>query len=226
MGVFVQFAGETGEMASLRPGATLAHLVLYLVAVDLGRLVGSQADGVFFFWPAAGLAALWLMDARSREQVWFSSALLVVGTTVLDVALGVDPLAAVLYGIANLTVGLTVRAFSALTEGTSFWGRLPRRLAKTRDLIDVGIACAVAGAVSAVPGMAAALVNNGSVSGEDLVAWVVRNAASTFIVVTSVLGVLTTVFRAHARNGWAAILTPKLRRYWGLELVTVSVLSI
>jgi signal transduction histidine kinase len=213
-------------MASLRPGANLAHLALYLLAVDLGRLAGSHADGVFFFWPAAGIAALWLMDVRGRWQVLFASALLVAGTTVLDIALGVAPLASVVYGVANLTVGLTVRAFSARAEGSSYWDRPPRRLARPRDLIDIGIASAAASLASAVPGMLAVLIDTGDVSGAGLVAWVVRNTSSTFIVVTSVLGVLTTVFRSHARNGWAAVLTPKLRPHWRPELLTVSVLSL
>ena len=79
-----------------------------------------------FFWPAAGIAALWMLDAQNRQQVLLDATLLVAGTTVLDVILGVDLLPSLLFGIANLTVGLTVRVFSSLSEGASFWGRLPR----------------------------------------------------------------------------------------------------
>jgi signal transduction histidine kinase len=53
----------------------------------------------------------------------------------------------------------------------------------------------------------------------------VRNACSTFVVVASVLAMLTALLRAHARSGWAARLTPEPRRHWLPELVLASVAS-
>src|SRR4051794_6172729 len=111
-------------MVSKRLGASLAHLVIYLVALVLGRLTLPDG-GVFFLWPAAGVAALWMLDGRTRGQVLLDAALLVLATTVADIVLGVEPVASVLFGVANLTVGLTVRLFSARIEQLSFWGRLP-----------------------------------------------------------------------------------------------------
>src|SRR5689334_4284762 len=176
-------------MATLRPGSSLAHLALYLLAVDLGRVAGAHADGVIFFWPAAGLAALWMLDAQSRRELLVNSSLLVACNVVLLVtAFDIPPAAAVLFGLGNLTVGLTVRWFSARAEGASYWSRLPRRLARPRDLTDVGVASIAAAVTSAVFGVTAIAVGGGDPSWVTVVAWVVRNASSTFIVLASVLG--------------------------------------
>lgn len=213
-------------MVSRRLGPSLAHLAIYLVALVLGRLTLPDGGGVFFFWPAAGIAALWMLDGRTRGQVLQDATLLVAGTTIADILLGVDPVASVLFGLANLTVGLTVRVFSSRIEELPFWGRLPRRLAGPRDLAGVGLASVAAGLASAVPGLAAIQISSGSTSVEMAVAWVVRNSCSTFVVVASVLAVLTTIFRAHARRGWSAVLTPETRPHWVAELVAVGTLSL
>ena len=57
-------------------------------------------------------------------------------------------------------------------------------------------------------------------------AWVVRNTCSTFVVVASVLALLTALFRAHARRGWAARLTSEPRPHWQLELVVAATTSL
>src|SRR3954454_13957880 len=125
-------------MASRRSGASAAYVVVYTVALLLGRLAVTNSGGVVFFWPAAGVAALWLLSGRTRARVLCDAALLLTVTLVADVIMGVDLGPALLYAVANLLVGLVVRASSARLEHQSFWGPLPRRMASPRDLTAVG----------------------------------------------------------------------------------------
>jgi hypothetical protein len=150
-------------------------------------------------------------------------ALLVVGTTVLDVLLGVHPMAAALYGPANLVVGLTVRLTSSLLDGQPFWSLLPRRLAGVRDLWALGVAALAAALTGAVPGLLAVLVDTGNLTWGATAASVVRGSCSVFVMVAAVLGLLTTLFRARAKRGLSGMLTPQQRRFWGAELAVVVI---
>ena len=212
-------------MASRRRGATAAHLAIYVVALVLGRLTVPDGGGPVFFWPAAGVAALWMLSGRTRGQVLLDGALLLTATAVADVLLGVDTVAAVLFGLANLLVGVTVRAFSAILEQRSFWGRLPRRVANPRDLAGLGAASVAAALTSAIPGLVAVHLSSGTVTWDTTYGWVVRNTCSTFVVVAAVLGLLTALFRAHARRGWDALLVPEARPHWKIELIWVAAAS-
>jgi signal transduction histidine kinase len=213
-------------MALVRIHPTLGYLTVYLAAVGLERLALPEDSGLAFFWPAAGVAALWMLSGRTRGRVLLDGALVVLGTTVLDVLMGVDVVPAVLLGLANASVGATFRRTSSLLEGRPFWGQLPRRLAGPRDLWGLGIASTAAALISAVPGVLAVLAESGSLTWDTPAGWVARTACSAFIVVAAVLGLLTTLLRAHARRGWSAIMTPAPRRFWGVELVAVGTISL
>jgi signal transduction histidine kinase len=69
-------------------------------------------------------------------------------------------------------------------------------------------------------------VSTGSLTWGTAAAWLVRNTCSTFVVVASVLAMLTALMRAHARSGWAARLTSEPRRHWLAELVLAGVVSL
>jgi signal transduction histidine kinase len=212
-------------MASRRPGAPVAHLAIYVVALVVSRLTLPEGGGAVFFWPAAGVAALWMLSGRTRAQVVTNMALLLISTAVVDVAFGVGVVESVLFGLANLSVGITVRGCSSLLEHRSFWGPLPRRIATPRDLAGLGVASLAAGLASAVPGLLALSLGSGDLTWEGAIGWMVRNACSTFVVVAAVLALLTTLLRAHAKRGWTAILVPEERSYWVPELVFVGVAS-
>src|SRR4051812_33313671 len=209
-------------MASRRSGASAAYVVVYTLALVLGRLAVTNSGGVVFFWPAAGVAALWMLSGRSRARVLCDAALLLTVTVVVDVLMGVDVGPALLYAVANLFVGLVVRGSSARLEHRSFWGPLPRRMASPGDLAGLGAASVAAGLASAVPGLLAMRLSSGAVSEDQVFGWVVRNACSTFVVVAAVLGLLTMLMRAHAKRGWSAILVPEAREHWLTELVWVG----
>jgi hypothetical protein len=196
------------------------------VAVALGRFSVQSGTGLAFFWPAAGVAALWMFHGRTRAWTLVDGALLLASTAVVDVLMDISTWAAALFGLANLVIGLTVRAVSAMLEGLPFWGPLPRRVAGKRDLAGLGIAALAAAFASAPLGLAAAYVASGTLSGGTVAAWLVRNTCSTFVVVASVLAMLTALLRAHARRGWSARLTSEPRRYWVPELVLAGLVAL
>ncbi len=210
----------------LRWRGSLGHLAAYSVAALVGLMTLHDGSGLAFFWPAAGVAALWMLHGRTRHQVLLDAALLVASTTVLDLLMDIPLAAAVLFGLANLVVGLTVRAASARSERLPFWGALPRRMASKRDLAGLGAASLAAALTSAPVGLTAVYLSSGSLDLGIAGAWVARNTCSTFVVAASVLAMLTTLYRAHARNGWAAKLTSEPRRHWVAELVVATAIGV
>lgn len=204
----------------------MGYLASLLGAALVERLAVDGTAEPAFFWPVAGIATLWLLSGRTRAQVAFDGAVIVLGTAVIDVLLGVDLVPAVLLGLANTTTGLTVRRAWTLAEGKPMWGPVTRRLAGSRDLSNLGIASVAAGVASAIPGLLAVLAESGSLTWETAALWIVRGACSTFVGASCVLALLTAVFRAHAKRGLGAIFTASPRRHWTLELVAIALISL
>ncbi len=213
-------------MASRSASVALAYLTTYVVAMVLGLDSVLPGTGLAFFWPATGVAALWLLRGRTRDQVLLDGALLLAATVIVDALHDITLLGSALFGVANLVIALVVRLASARTEALSFWGPLPRSVSRKRDVRMLLIA-SFAAAVASLPFalLATYVETGGFVRGAGL-AWVVRNTCSTFVVVASVLALLTALFRAHARRGWAARLTSEPRPHWQLELVAAASVSL
>jgi hypothetical protein len=105
-------------MVSIRARArsTVGLLVAYVAAVVAGLSSLVPDSGLAFFWPAAGVGALWMLSARDRGHLLVDACLLWASTAVADVLMDVPLRSAVLFGLANLLIGLTLRAGSALSE--------------------------------------------------------------------------------------------------------------
>ena len=170
--------------------------------------------GLAFFWPATGVAALWLLRGRTARRSRSTAALLVLGTIVIDILMGSPPCRRVLFGLANLVVGVVVRMASSLHRGALLLGPAPRRWPRNATS-GPGVASRAAALVSAVPGLSgpARRERRLDLGGAGPV-WVVRNACSTFVVAPPSWRLLTALFRAHARRGWAPSAPPSPRRYW------------
>ncbi len=212
-------------MPPRRLGTTLAYVATFLVAALVGRMWGADEGGAAVFWPEGGVAALWMLSGRGRPQVTLDAALILVSSAALDVLLGEDVVPALLFGLANVVLAVTVRLFSARFEELSLWDPQPRRIATPRDLAGLGIASLAAAFASAIPGLVGVLVSTGELTWGLVAAWLARNFCSTFVVVAAVLALLTTLLRAHARRGWTAVLTPEARPHWLAELVTLAAIS-
>ncbi len=219
-------SSQTVLMSLVRFRVPWGYMTVYSVAVGLERLAMRDFTATAFFWPAAGVAALWMLRGRTRQQVVLDASLIVLLTAALDVLLGVDLVPALLFGLANLVVGATIRHSSSVIEHLSYWGPQPRRLARTRDLSNLAIAAGVAGLASAAPGLLGLFIETGRLTRGQVALWVVRDACSTFLVVAAVLALLTAVLRSHARRGVGAIFTPSPRRFWVHELALLTGISL
>ncbi len=207
-------------------GVALAYLTTYVAAMVLGLDSARTDGGLAFFWPATGVAALWLLRGRTRDQVVLDGALLLAVTIILEVLHDVSLLGAALFGLATLLIALTVRLGSARFEERSFWGTMPRRIAGRTDVRRLCLSSFAASVASLPFALAATWVETGGLVRGVGLGWVVRNTCSTFVVVASVLALLTALLRAHARRGWAARLIPEPRPHWQLELVAAVTISL
>lgn len=174
-------------MASVRMRASLGYMGVYLLAVVLGRMAVLENTGLALFWPAAGVGALWILSGTTRRQVALDAVLLFTSTTAFFLVTGMGPLAASLFGAANLAQGLVVRGLSALLKGLAYDADLRPGIRTSRDLIEL-IACSVLAATVGSPiGTAASWANTGAWTWLTVLGWVVRNACGIVVVAAALL---------------------------------------
>ena len=216
---------ETDNMPLVRFGATLGYLLLFLAAVVLGRTAVLEGTGLALCWPAAGVAAIWMLRGTTRRQVAGDASLLFASATLSFLVIGMTPGAAVLLGVANLLQGLVVRALRARFEQLPLTAPLTSGLATTRDLLWLVQASAVAATLSAPFGMTGAWLDDVDWSLMTVVGWVVRNSCGTFVVAGVGLAIVTAV-RAGPYRPFSSMLTTGPRRHSALELVAATALTI
>jgi len=120
-------------MPLVRIYAPVVYLCAYLAAIVLGRLAVLEASGLALFWPAAGVAALWMLRGTTTRQVALDAVLLFVSTALMHFLLGVDPLASTALAAANTAQGLVVRGLRSWWRGLRFLGPLAPRLTSGRS---------------------------------------------------------------------------------------------
>ena len=161
MGAFDPGTRETGvvDAKSIRPVS--GYLTVYVALFVLGRMAVLEGTGLALFWPAAGIAALWMLRGTTARQVAVDASLLLATGVALYLLLGIGPAPALLLSWANLIQGLVVRAFLAYTGGRRLLGPQPTALSTVRDLMYLGAGSVVAALASAPFGAAAAYLNTG-----------------------------------------------------------------
>ncbi len=216
---------ETGNMASVRMRASMGYLGVYLLAVVLGRTAVLENTGLALFWPAAGVAALWMLRGTERRQVALDATLLFTSTMVFFLLAGMGPLAASLFGAANLAQGLVVRGLSALLEQQAYADDLRPGIRTCRDLMEL-IACSVlAATVGSALGTAASWANTGSWTWLTVLGWVVRNSCGIVVVAAALLTFAGTR-RERQNDTFIGLLTVEPRRGAVVELVAAVALSV
>ncbi|MET0997408.1 MAG: ATP-binding protein [Marmoricola sp.] len=174
---------------------SLVCLVAYVAAMVVGRLVVLETTGLALLWPAAGVAALWLLQARTRPQLVRDAALL-FGATVLFFAVGVGSgvLVSVLLGIANLVQAAIVRVVFARARGHSLFGYLRPAVSDSRDMRTLVLAAGLAAFAGAPIGALAAAVQAGELAWSVPANWAIRNVCGILVptlVVLSLAGART-----------------------------------
>lgn len=204
-------------MAPARIRLLVVCLVGYVAAVVLGRLAVLQDTGLALFWPAAGVAALWVLRGRSSREVRLDGVLLMLTTTAYF-AWVVGPLAGLALGVANLGQGLVVRLLHARIVRRPFLGDQAPGIGTAWDMLRLAAVSVAAGVVGALPGSLAVEASGGTWTWMVPVTWVVRNACGTFVVAGAVLAVVSA--RREQRPGQPR-LTSEPRRGAGVELGAV-----
>ena len=204
-------------MAPARIRLLAACLVGYVAAVVLGRLAVLQDTGLALFWPAAGVAALWMLRGRTAREVALDGALLMLTTTAYF-AWSIGPLAGLALGVANLGQGLVVRLLHSRIVRRPFLEDQAPGIGTAWDMLRLAAVSVAAGVVGALPGSLAVEASGGAWTWMVPVTWVVRNACGTFVVAGAVLAVVSA---RRERPPGQPRLTSEPRRGTGVELGVV-----
>ncbi len=209
-------------MTPARIRVVVAWVGCYLVAVVLGRLAVLQDTGLALFWPAAGVAALWMLRGRSAREVTLDGVLLMVTTTAYFAWL-LGPLSGLALGVANLGQGLVVRLLHARLRRSPFLQDQAPGIRTAWDMIRFGVVATAAAVAGALPGSLAVETSGGTWTWLVPVTWVVRNACGTFVVAGAVLAVVST--RQDRRPGQPR-LTSETRSGAGVELGAMLAITV
>ncbi|BBH67267.1 hypothetical protein ACTI_39520 [Actinoplanes sp. OR16] len=128
--------------------ATAGFGVLYLVALLAGRqtvLAGTEDPVV---WPAAGVAAVWLVNRRESRWRWLDMAVIGALTVAGLLVTGADPATAIVHAGAAMAAGMTFAVVTArLLPGLWAGPEGGRPLARLDDLWRILVAAALAATV-------------------------------------------------------------------------------
>jgi diguanylate cyclase (GGDEF)-like protein/PAS domain S-box-containing protein len=167
--------------AAARPWVrSLCFVLLFALAVVLGRESRPEGSQIALVWPAAGVGVWWLMDLRGRRFVG-NAALLLVVTVIPQLFTGLPLAASLLFGVANL--GHAVVGALVLRR---LWPAGPD-LRASGDVIRLLVAAAAASAWSAPVSAALSWALLEADASTSLLLFAVRNTGSTFAVVATVV---------------------------------------
>jgi len=206
---------------------------VYAAAVLAGRLTALPETGLALFWPAAGVAALWMLTSRAGA-LRLDVGLLFTSTVLLNASSGVALVPSLVFGVANVVVGVSARAVLVRSVNSEDGGSAelpPATLGSTRGVIALGVAAVLAGALSAPLGTLAGYLITERVTSLGALAWAVRNATGVFVVAGVVLAIETARRTRRRGTPWALLLTNDGRPHAVTELVlaigmTVAVLEL
>jgi signal transduction histidine kinase len=182
-------------MSGVRFGTSLTYLGVYVAAFLLGRLATIPGSGLAMFWPAAGVAALWLLRGTTRDQVFLDALLLFLTTAVLNLAVGGGLVTTVMFALANLVQGFVVRLATAWFARKPVTADLRPGIRSASDLLELGAGTLAGALLSAPIGVAAVRITTGHWSTLAFSTWVVRNACGAFVVAAAVLAILSALRR-------------------------------
>ncbi|MEU4691465.1 ATP-binding protein [Actinoplanes sp. NPDC023714] len=125
--------------------ATAGFGALYLVALVAGRQTVLAGVNEPVVWPAAGVAAVWMVTRRESRWRWLDMAVLAVLTVTGLLATGADPAVSVVHAGAAVAAGMTFAvAMARLLPGVWAGTGGDRPLAKLDDLWRILVAAALA----------------------------------------------------------------------------------
>lgn len=162
------------------PARSLLFALALAVAAGVGRLTVVPGTAVNLVWPAAGVAALWLLVQHGRRTAVLDAVLLVSVVVAVDLATGVRPVVAVALGLVNL--GQAV-AFGVVFRRLAAPDRPGPLLLDMRDLTALLLAAGAATTAGAVTGSVVLHLLEGGGSVAGALVWQARNGAAVLVLV-------------------------------------------
>ncbi|MBS2938363.1 MASE1 domain-containing protein [Nocardioides sp. J2M5] len=212
------------------PARTVVWAAVYSAAIVAGWLTAAPASGHVLFWPASGVAALWLQQTP-RRLLSATVALLLAGTALLGVVVGVPVAPAIAYALATGVMACSARWVmarhgTAPDAGVDTSGGSELIMGSTRGVVALAGAAVTAGVLSAPVGLVAVLLQTGDVSTSTALGWMVRSTTGVFVVAGLGLAVVAT---RHARRrgvAWADLVVNERRPDWPAELGATAVVTV
>jgi signal transduction histidine kinase/integral membrane sensor domain MASE1 len=203
-----------------------AWVVVYALAVLVGRLTALPETGLALFWPAAGVAVLWVLGSPAGAR-HLDVGLLFASTVALNATFGVALVPALVFGLANVVVGASARAvLTRSIEPEGGGAGSPRAtLGSTRGVIALGGAAVLAGVASAPLGTLAGYLITERATALGALAWAVRNATGVFVVAGVVLAIEAARRSLRPGSSWSALLTDDGRPHAVTELALTTGLT-
>ena len=159
----------------------------YVVLDYAGLLTVIPDHGIALFFPAAGLAAAWILVSPA-SQAGRVVLVILVATTLVAMTTGIRPGSALLFGVAHgaqaWLVHLVLRRHRPAGQGFP--------LTSTAQLLSLAVAAAVSAVATAPVATAAAAALSGQWDWLVPASWSVRNSSSIVVVASAVL-----VLRQH-----------------------------
>jgi signal transduction histidine kinase len=216
--VAVALLGRRGRRASMT--RTVLFALCFGAAVALGRSLVLPDTALALFWPAAGIAGLWLLGSPRGVHLQLDVLALSSTTVVVNELLGVPTASALAFGAANLAVGVAVLVVSEV-GGLRAGGPGRSGLRQLRDLAVLGAASLTAGLVSAPFGLLASWLATGEVRSDVALSWILRNASGAFLVMVVAMAVGDAALRLASGADVRSLLASRPRPHVVLEAATM-----
>ncbi len=196
--------GIAARLARFRlahPVLTLVFfLVLYAVAVTLGRATRIQDTQLALVWPAAAVGVLWIAASWGRARpLLIAGTLLALVAGVINHLTGVRWEMAVVFAVANVVQSFAVCVVLARLQAAR--GHDCFRLRHTEDLAALVLASVAGSLAAAFIGPVGLWLLEGAPLLPTAGAWMLRNAASVFVFAAPALRVVDPQER-YPRGGW------------------------
>ena len=162
---------------------TATYVVIYVVAIVLGRATAQPETGLALMWPAAGIAVLWTVRAASRREVVLASVLIGVLAAAGNGLTGFPVAAALVLGASNVVASLLTR-FLVGAEVRQSASVAVHRLSHFYRLLGAG---AAGTAVSAAVGMCGIALAGVPVTWGTSAGWWLRNMAAIVVIAAPAL---------------------------------------
>ncbi|MCE0537563.1 EAL domain-containing protein [Kineosporia rhizophila] len=167
---------ESAPRRSSVVAVSVGFMLLYALAVVLGRASHLPGSTLAVVWPAAGVGFVWLARWWDQPRLrWTSAALLLTTSVTAQLISGQRPLVGLLFSVAGLVQAVVAGAIHRRLQPAGF------RLRQPRDLWALLIAAGVGAGTGALIGGTTSMLLVEGAFGSALLGWFVRHFTGTVV---------------------------------------------